>query len=48
MTPGALLARLLGRKKEPPPLAARLDNPYRPVYGKERRFEELTKNKPKP
>ena len=35
-------------KERPRPLSAQLDNPYRPVYGRERRFEELTGPKAAP
>lgn len=41
-----LLRRLFrGRRRSPRaerPLSARLDNPYRPIYGTPRRFEQLT------
>lgn len=37
------------RKRQPArPLSAQLDNPYRPIYGRERRFEELTGPKAPP
>ncbi len=32
-----------GRQKKESALSARLDNPYRPIYGKERSFEELVR-----
>ena len=32
-------------KERPRPLSAQLDNPYRPIYGRERRFEELVRGK---
>ncbi|HJA24438.1 MAG TPA: hypothetical protein H9795_00040 [Candidatus Fournierella merdigallinarum] len=35
-------------KKPARPLSAALDNPYRPVFGRERRFEELVRGKAKP
>ena len=34
-----------GEKKQPRPLSAQLDNPYRPIYGRERRCEELVRGK---
>lgn len=34
-----------GEKKEKRPLSAQLDNPYRPIYGRERRFEDLVQAK---
>lgn len=38
-----------GEKKAERPLSARLDNPYRPIYGRERSFEELVRaKKPEP
>lgn len=32
-----------GEKKPERPLSAQLDNPYRPIFGRERRFEELVR-----
>ena len=37
-----------GEKKPERPLSAQLDNPYRPIFGRERRFEELTGPKAAP
>ena len=37
-----------GPKKPERPLSAQLDNPYRPIFGRERRFEELTGPKAAP
>ena len=34
-----------GPKKVQRPLSARLGNPYRPIFGRERRFEELVRGK---
>ena len=34
-----------GPKKAQRPLSARLGNPYRPIFGRERRFEELVQRK---
>ena len=34
-----------GPKKPERPLSAQLDNPYRPIFGRERRFEELVQRK---
>ena len=34
-----------GEKKEKRPLSAQLDNPYRPIFGRERRFEDLVQGK---
>ena len=31
------------KKKAQRPLSAQLDNPYRPIFGRERRFEELAR-----
>lgn len=34
-----------GPKKAQRPLSAQLGNPYRPIFGRERRFEELVQRK---
>lgn len=34
-----------GEKKPERPLSAQLGNPYRPIFGRERRFEELVRGK---
>lgn len=33
------------KKKARRPLSAQLGNPYRPIFGRERRFEELVRGK---
>ena len=34
-----------GETRAEKPLSAALDNPYRPVFGRERRFEELVRGR---
>lgn len=42
------LPAFLRRGRRERPLSAALDNPYRPIFGRERRFEELTGPKTPP
>lgn len=47
----AWLARLCAKREAQrggPPLAAQLENPYSPVFGKPRRFEELVRPERQP
>lgn len=39
------MSLLKGKRRAKKSLSARLDNPYRPIYGKERSFEELVRQK---